>query len=110
MAKGKGATAPKEEQDEKVTNPDGETPREQQPKAEVKKPFDPSEMREKPAAKLSQRIKESREILKHPVPEGMVVFEAPDGFCMLGEADKPHMRYKTEDGKSMLINPRRERS
>lgn len=55
-----------------------------------------------------QRIRESREVLKHPLPSGMAFFEAPDGFIIMAEADQPDVLYRQgNNGKGMRINPMR---
>ncbi len=62
---------------------------------------------DKPLTKAQKKIAESREALKHPLPVGQQFFEAPDGYIVVGEADKAHAQYRMIDGKIMTINPRR---
>ncbi|MDE2102014.1 MAG: hypothetical protein KGL39_32510 [Patescibacteria group bacterium] len=60
-----------------------------------------------------QLIHESRKILLNPVPAGMRIFEAPNGYCMLGEAKKQEVlcRHFSKKGDSGIwIKPRREPS
>ncbi len=53
------------------------------------------------------RIAESRKALEHPLPHGQKFFEAPDGFIIVAEAERPHVIYRPLNGKEMQINPRR---
>lgn len=54
------------------------------------------------------KIDESREVLKHPLLPGQQLFEAPDGYIIVGDADKAHVWYQDlNDGKGGMINPRR---
>lgn len=61
---------------------------------------------EAPAAN-EVRIAESRELLKQPIPAGLKVFEAPDGFVVLAEAKAPYVLYTPTGGKEIRIHPRR---
>lgn len=53
------------------------------------------------------KIKESREALKHPIPPGMVAFEAPDGLIVLAEMDRPHVPERRQGKPWKTINPMR---
>jgi len=59
------------------------------------------------ANKLSP-LEESREALKHPLSAGQVFFESPEGFIIVAEAGKTEVWCRhANNGKGMLINPRR---
>jgi hypothetical protein len=61
------------------------------------------------SAAHQKRIAESREALKHPPEPGQAFFEAPDGYVIVGEADRAHVWYRYGNGgQGMWINPRRE--
>lgn len=53
------------------------------------------------------KIKESREALKHPIPAGMLAFEAPDGLIVLAESDRPHVPERRQGKPWKTINPMR---
>jgi hypothetical protein len=58
---------------------------------------------------MAQRVAESREALKHPLGPGLKFFESPEGFIMVGEADKDTLFCRhSNKGKGAYINPRRE--
>lgn len=82
-----------------------------EPKAPTpaKPDFDPALYRESNVhMSEADRIADSRKILEAPVPPGMKVFESPEGYCMLGEADKEHVFCRhANGGAGMNINPRR---
>lgn len=89
-----------------------ETPEEQEKEispAEEPKRRSIESLREKPApASEAQRIAESREALKHPLPAGMKFFESPEGYIVVGEANREHVFCRhAAHGKGMNINPRR---
>lgn len=73
------------------------------------KPFNPADYRESDKQMThAERIAESREALKHPLAPGMKFFEAPDGYIIVGEANRDHVPYRYgNNGKGMSINPRR---
>ena len=53
-------------------------------------------------------IQSSREVLKHPLPNGQKFFESPEGWIVLGEADKDHVFCRQANGgKGAFINPMR---
>ena len=53
-------------------------------------------------------VAESRKQLLIPLQPGQAYFEAPDGFIIIGEADRPWALYRQgNDGKGMRINQRR---
>lgn len=58
----------------------------------------------------SLKIADSRKLLDLPVQPGLKLFEAPDGFVMEGEEDKPHVWYRGggDNGKGGWINPVRQ--
>jgi hypothetical protein len=57
---------------------------------------------------LQASINESRKALEQPVAPGQAFYEAPDGFIIVAEADKPQVWYRQgNNGKGMWINPRR---
>ena len=56
----------------------------------------------------AERIAESRKSLLNPLGPGQAYFEAPDGFIIVAEADRPHVLYRQGNGgKGLMINPRR---
>lgn len=56
----------------------------------------------------SSVIKQSRQLLKEPVPSGLRLFEAPDGYVMYGEKDETQVWYRMGNGgRGMWINPHR---
>lgn len=69
--------------------------------------IDPGSIDHSPAAREAARIASSRKALEHPLPVGQQFFEAPDGFIIIGEADKHHIPYRQPNGKTININPRR---
>jgi hypothetical protein len=91
--------------------PEGEAHAPACPKAAAEKPdFDPTALRERDVQMTEEeRIAESRKALAQPLPAGMAFFEAPDGYIVLAEANRPHVLDRRH-GKAALINPRREGS
>jgi hypothetical protein len=91
--------------------PEGEAHAPACPKAAAEKPaFDPSTLRESDVQMTdAERIAESRKALEQPLPPGMAFFEAPDGYIVVAESNRPHVLDRRH-GKSSLINPRREGS
>lgn len=71
----------------------------------------PAAMEETPQMEMNpaeSRIAESRKALGQPLAAGQAFFEAPDGFVVVAEADRPHVLYRQgNEGKGMWINPRR---
>lgn len=56
----------------------------------------------------AERIAESRQALLQPAPIGTKFFESPEGYVMVGEADKSHIWCKQANGgQGGWINPRR---
>ena len=56
----------------------------------------------------AERIADSRKALKQPLPAGSKFFEAPDGYIIVGDAKRDYVHYRYgNDGKGMLINPKR---
>lgn len=62
-----------------------------------------------PAMTEEQReVAESRLALKNPLAAGQMFFESPEGFIVVGEADRAHVWCrKANKGRGMWINPRR---
>ena len=55
-----------------------------------------------------ERIALSRKLLKEPIPAGLKLFEAPDGYVMMGEAKETQAWYRMGNGgKGMWINEHR---
>lgn len=74
----------------------------------VAEKFEPITMREKPdVTPDAQRIAESRKALEHPLSAGQRFFEAPDGFIVVAEADRSHIRDRRSGHVGEWINPRR---
>lgn len=91
-----------EAQPETQEAPEKETP--------ASKPdFDPSLYAEKADMTTeAERIKESREVLKHPPEAGTRYFESPEGYIMVGKHDADHVFCRhANGGKGMMIQPRR---
>lgn len=66
------------------------------------------DFKEKPPASDAERIAESRRALDQKLAPGQCFFEAPDGYVMIGEADRPHAWYREGNGgHGCWINPRR---
>lgn len=65
------------------------------------------EQKQVPISAEQRRINESRESLKHPLPWNQKFFEAPDGYIVVGEADRSHVLYRQSNGKNIWINPKR---
>lgn len=61
-----------------------------------------------PVSAESVRINESRKALEHPLSAGTKFFESPEGYIVVGDADKPHVWCRQANhGKGCFINPRR---
>jgi hypothetical protein len=78
--------------------------------APVVTPETRDDVRVRESAPLShaERIAESREALKHDLSPGQAFFEAPDGFIIVGDADRDHVLYRQgNNGQGMRINKRR---
>jgi hypothetical protein len=53
-------------------------------------------------------VAESRKALLQPLGAGQAFFEAPDGYIVVGEADRPHAIYRQgNNGRGMKINQMR---
>jgi hypothetical protein len=56
----------------------------------------------------AEKIAESRESLKQVLPSGQKFFESPEGFIVIGEADRTSVWCRAANhGKGLEINPRR---
>ena len=75
--------------------------------AEVQKQQPAGQAQSQEADEDARRIAESREVLKHPLSAGQQLFEAPDGYIIVGEASQPHMVDRRAGKSWKWINPRR---
>lgn len=69
--------------------------------ATLEKPEAPQELeQEVPKVEAKQELA--------PLEPGQAYFESPEGFVMVGDADKPHIWCRAANGgKGMYINPKR---
>lgn len=75
---------------------------------EPKQAFEPASLREKPEATAVDRVTESRKSLDQPLSPGQKYFESPEGFIVIGDAEKDHAWCRqSNNGKGAWINPRR---